>query len=394
MSYFSDQEMNRRLANLRRAMDEQSVEAVLITSVHNTLYYSNFWMIPWGREQGLVIPRDGEPAVIAPRIEYDRPAKMVGDGSGFRDIRIYADNASAIDGWVGLARQVLRDRGITSGRIGIEEDNVSITLHKALCAALPDLEFAEMGYAMMCEQMLKSDEEITLIRDGAEICDLGAQAFIDTVRDGVTEVQVARASVTAMEEEICRRFPGHECDGTFCWAQSGPENTKVAHGLNTDRQIHSGDLLSLNVFPMILGYYHLLERSLVFGPISAEVQKYFEIQVEVHHAGIAALKPGVRLGDIDDAIINPIYEQHGLLENRTFGTGHSFGIMGYWYGRDELGEIRPYNDYVLQPNMVMSMEPMISVDGIGGFKHADMFLITENGNEPLTRFRNDVIVID
>jgi len=118
------------------------------------------------------------------------------------------------------------------------------------------------------------------------------------------------------------------------------------------------------------------------------------VVVEVHHAGIAALKPGVRLGGIDDAIINPICEQHGLLENRTFGTGHSFGIMGYWYGRDELGEIRPYNDYVLQPNMVMSMEPMISVDGIGGFKHADMFLITENGNEPLTRFRNDVIVID
>ena len=101
MGYFSDQEMNRRLANLRRAMDEQSVEAVLVTSVHNTLYYSNFWMIPWGREQGLVIPRDGEPALIAPRIEYDRPAKMVGDGSGFSDIRIYADNASAIDGWGG-----------------------------------------------------------------------------------------------------------------------------------------------------------------------------------------------------------------------------------------------------------------------------------------------------
>ena len=142
MGYFSDQEMTRRLANLRRAMDEQNVEAVLVTSVHNTLYYSNFWMIPWGREQGLVIPRDGEPALIAPRIEYDRPAKMVGDGNGFSDIRIYADNASAIDGWVGLARQVLRDRGITSGRIGIEEDNVSITMHKALCAALPNLEFA------------------------------------------------------------------------------------------------------------------------------------------------------------------------------------------------------------------------------------------------------------
>ena len=393
MAYFSEQEMARRLDRLRRCMEDTGVDAVLVTSVHNTLYYSNFWMIPWGRQQGLVIPREGEPAVIAPRIEYDRPARMIGDGSAFSDIRIYTDNASAIDGWVGLAREVLLERGIRAGRIGIEEDNVSITMHKALCAALPGLEFVEMGYAMMREQMHKSDEEITLIRDGARICDIGAQAFVDTVTQGVTEVQVARAAVTAMEEEICHRFPGEECDGSFCWAQSGTENTKVAHALNTDRQMQRGDLLSLNVFPMILGYYHLLERSLVFGPISDKVQKYFDIQVEVHHAGIEALKPGVRLGDIDDAVINPIYEKYGLLENRTFGTGHSFGIMGYWYGRDELGEIRPYNDYLLRPGMVMSMEPMIALDGVGGFKHADMLLITEDGNERLTRFRNDVIVI-
>ena len=133
MSYFSDQEMARRLANLRRAMDEQSVEAVLITSVHNTLYYSNFWMIPWGREQGLVVPRDGEPTVIAPRIEYDRPAKMVGDGSGFRDIRIYADNASAIDGWVGLARQVLRDRGLPAGRSALRK-TMSVSPRTRHCA--------------------------------------------------------------------------------------------------------------------------------------------------------------------------------------------------------------------------------------------------------------------
>ena len=219
MAYFSEQEMNRRLDRLRQCMDDTGVEAVLVTSVHNTLYYSNFWMIPWGRQQGLVIPREGEPTVIAPRIEYDRPARMIGDGSAFRDIRIYTDNASAIDGWVGLAREVLREGGITTGRIGIEEDNVSITMHKTLCASLPGLELVEMGYAMMREQMHKSDEEITLIRDGAGICDIGAQAFVDAVTEGVTEVQVARAAVTAMEEEICRRFPGEECDGSFCWAQ-------------------------------------------------------------------------------------------------------------------------------------------------------------------------------
>ena len=58
MAYFSEQEMTRRLDHLKRCMEEKAVDAVLVTSVHNTLYYSNFWMIPWGRLQGLVIPRE------------------------------------------------------------------------------------------------------------------------------------------------------------------------------------------------------------------------------------------------------------------------------------------------------------------------------------------------
>ena len=381
--------MERRIARLRSSMESNDIDAVLITSVHNTLYYSNFWMIPWGRQQAMVVPRLGEPAVIAPRIEVDRPEKM----TWCDDVRVYWDTTNAIDGMVGLVGDILSERGIQSGRLGIEEDCVSITLQNVLREKLNNMQLVEMGYSMMVEQMIKSEEEINLIRHGAQICDIGAEAFVSAVTEGNTEVQLARAAVTAMEEEICRRFSGYECDGTFCWAQSGPEHTKVAHALNTDRKISDGDLLSLNVFPMIMGYYHLLERTLVFGSISDKVKELFEIQVEVHHAGIEALRPGVRLGDIDDAAIDPIYEKYNLRGNRTFGTGHSFGIMGYWYGRDELGEIRPYNDYILQPNMVMSIEPMMALDGFGGFKHADMFLITNEGSERLTRFRNDVIVI-
>ena len=381
--------MERRIARLRSSMESNDIDAVLITSVHNTIYYSNFWMIPWGRQQAMVVPRLGEPAVIAPRIEVDRPEKM----TWCDDVRVYWDTTNAIDGMVGLVGDILSERGIHSGRLGIEEDCVSITLQNVLREKLNNMQLVEMGYSMMVEQMIKSEEEINLIRHGPEICAIGAEAFVSAVTEGITEVQLARAAVTAMEEEICRRFPGYECDGTFCWAQSGSEHTKVAHALNTDRKISDGDLLSLNVFPMIMGYYHLLERTLVFGSISDKVKELFEIQVEVHHAGIEALRPGVRLGDIDDAAIDPIYEKYNLRGNRTFGTGHSFGIMGYWYGRDELGEIRPYNDYILQPNMVMSIEPMMALDGFGGFKHADMFLITNEGSERLTRFRNDVIVI-
>jgi creatinase len=315
-------------------MDEIGIDAAVTTSVHNTLYYSNFWMIPFGREQATVVPLGGEPAIVAPLIEYDRPKNM----GWFKDVRIYPDTASSTDGTVRSVMEILSDNGIAQGKIGIEEDHMTLKLLTALQRALPRFEFVDIGDAMMRQRVVKSDEEVTLIRQGAEIAVIGGQAFVEAIDDGVTEVQVARAAVTAMEEEICRRFPDFECDATWCWCQSGVSRTYVAHAPNSPRRIRKGDLLSLNTFPMIVGYYHALERSLVYGPISEEIRIPFEVNVEAHMAGIEAVKPGVRCGDIDKAI-NPIYKEAGLLECRTFGTGHSFGVMGFWYGREEGGEL-------------------------------------------------------
>ncbi|NIQ37177.1 MAG: M24 family metallopeptidase [Proteobacteria bacterium] len=385
---FSEEEMRRRLTGLRGAMEEIGIDAAVTTSLHNTLYYSNFWMIPFGREQAAVIPLNGEPAIVAPLIEYDRPKNM----GRFKDVRIYPDTASSTDGTVRSVMEVLSDNGITRGKIGIEEDHMTLKLLTALRRTLPQFEFVDIGDAMMRQRLVKSDEEVALIRQGAEIADIGGQAFVEAIDDGVTEVQVARAAVTAMEEEICRRFPDFECDATWCWCQSGVSRTYVAHAPNTPRRIRKGDLLSLNTFPMIVGYYHALERSLVYGPMSEEIRRPFEVNVDAHMAGIEAVGPGVRCGDIDKAI-NPVYEKAGLLDYRTFGTGHSFGVMGFWYGREEGGELRPYNDNVLRENMVVSIEPMIAVPDVGGFRHHDMLLVTKDGHELLTKFPRGVINI-
>jgi creatinase len=390
MGLFSNKEMARRLSEAQKVMAKNGIDAIVINSVHNTLYYSGFWMVPWGRYQGMVIPREGEPAVIAPRIEFDRPHRM----SVYEDVRIYWDTQSSVDGIVTIISDVLAERGIHGGVIGFEETFSSYEFHSKLQSGLPTFSLKPVAFDLMRAQKIKSHEELDIMRHGGQICDIGATACVDALKVGVTEVELQRVMINAMELEICKRFPDEECDGTFAWFQSGPVNTTVAHALNTNRKVERGDVLSLNVFPMIVGYYHLLERTLVMGPVSDEVRKYFEIEVEVHHSGISALKPGIRLGDIDDQFITPIYRKHGLEDARTFGTGHSFGIMHYWFGRDEIGEIRPYNDTILEPGMVLSIEPMISIEGVGGFKHADMFIVNEDGIEQLTNYDNGVIVID
>ncbi len=388
MHCFSDAEMQRRLQNLRRLMDFTGLDAVVLTSFHNVLYYSNFWMTPFGRGHYVVVPRRGDPAVIAPRIEFDRPEKL----SWFEDVRIYWDTRSPLDGAIRYVSEVLRDNGIEDGRLGIEEDYIPVSLYRGFETTLPRFGFVDVTHAIMRQQIVKSAEEIAHIRNGAEIATIGAEAFERALEKGVSEMAVARRAVGAMEDEIASRFPDIEHDGTFSWCQFGREHTYVAHNPNTPQTLRDDELISLNVFPMIAGYYHLLERSMFVGKMPDDVRKPLEVCSAAHEAGISAVRPGVRCNEIDDHV-NPIFEEAGYIADRTFGTGHSFGIMGQWYGRDEIGELRPYNDTVLERDMVISIEPMISVPGVGGFRHADMLLVTEDGSEVLTTYQRGVIVV-
>ena len=385
---FSEPERKRRLENLRQAMELTGADVAVITSYHNALYYSGFWMVPFGHLHMAVVPRNGEPTLIVPTIEFDRPASL----SWFKDVRAYSDSAPSLDGAVRLVGEILTDHGMTSGTIGVEEDDMTIALRKGLEKSLPGFAFVDVGEAAMRQRLVKSDEEIALIRQGAEISVVGAHAFVEAVREGATEIQIAGASAAAMEEETCRRFSGLESDATWAWCQSGPARTCLAHAPNTPRAIKKGDLLSLNCFPMIAGYYHSLERSLVYGTLSEPEKTPFEVTAEAHEAGIEAVKPGAKCSDIDRAI-DPVFAAAGLLDKRTFGSGHSFGIMGQWYGREEGGELRPYNDTVLRENMVVSIEPMVAIPGVGGFRHCDMLLVTKAGNQVLTTFPRGLITV-
>lgn len=145
--------MSARYDKLRKIMEDTGVSAVISTSFHNTLYYSNFWMTPFGRGHFAVLPRDGYGTVVAPRIEFDRPTNT----SWFDDVRIYWDTRSPLDGSIRLIRESLGDRGIHSGRIGIEQEYITLGLFESLKIALPDCEFVDVTLPIMEAQIVKSE---------------------------------------------------------------------------------------------------------------------------------------------------------------------------------------------------------------------------------------------
>ena len=123
------------------------------------------------------------------------------------------------------------------------------------------------------------------------------------------------------------------------------------------RKLQSGDILSLNCFPMVQGWYTALERTMFLNHCTDAHLKYWEANLATHYKGLSLIKPGVKCSDIAHelndfvASLDPAYLKH-----RSFGYGHSFGALCHYYGREAGLELREDVETVLEPGMVLSME--------------------------------------
>ncbi len=375
-SPFSEGEMTRRQDAIRGWMGENAVDAVLFTSYHCINYYSGWLYCYFGRKFGMVIDQDNATTISA-GIDGGQPwRRSFGNNLTYTDWR--RDN---------FFRAVAQ---LTDGakRIGIEFDHVNLDYRRQLEEALPGVEFVDAGGPSMWMRTIKSGEEITLIKEGAKTCDIGGGACAGAIAAGVPEHEVAIATTSAMLREIAGNHPYVELMDTWTWFQSGI-NTDGAHNPVTNRIMQSGDILSLNAFPMIFGYYAALERTMFCDFASDEHLRLWEINCDVHRAGLKLIKPGARCCDIAKEL-NEIYRSHDLLQYRSFGYGHSFGVLCHYYGREAGIELREDVDTELAPGMVISMEPMIMVPedkpGAGGYREHDILVVGEDDAEDITGF--------
>jgi creatinase len=373
---FAAEEYEARLAGLRDLMELHGIDACVFTSMHNIAYYSGFLYCSFGRPYGLVVTPT-QSVTISAGIDAGQPWR-----------RSHGDNITYTD-WQrdNYWRAILSVTG--EGRvIGCEADHLTLVQSEKLNGFLKPKRGVDISAGTMTQRMTKSQAELDLIRHGAAVADVGGFAIRDAVREGVRELDVAMAGRDAMELEIAKRFPDAEYRDTWVWFQSGI-NTDGAHNPVTSRKLQRGDILSLNTFPMISGYYTALERTMFVGEVDSASHRIWEINVAAHELGMSLLKPGASCADVT-AQINTFFEEHQVLKYRTFGYGHSFGVLSHYYGREAGLELREDIDTILEPGMVISMEPMLTIPdgepGAGGYREHDILFITEDGNEDITKY--------
>ncbi len=373
---FEVSEYETRIAELRERMETSGATAAVFTSMHNIAYYSGFLYCAFGRPYALVVT-DTDCVTISAGIDAGQPWR-----------RSFCDNITYTD-WKrdNFWRAVASVTG-TGAVVGYEGDHLSLMQRDRLEDFLMPATMVDLFETTMRQRMHKSEAEIALIRQGAQVADVGGYAIRDAVRPGVREIDVAMAGRDAMEAEIAKRFPDAEYRDTWVWFQSGI-NTDGAHNPVTGRFLQRGDILSLNTFPMISGYYTALERTMFVQEVDEASLKIWQANVAAHEYGMSLLKPGVTCAGVTQKI-NEFFAERDLLQYRTFGYGHSFGVLSHYYGREAGLELREDIDTILEPGMVISMEPMLTIaegnPGAGGYREHDILVITEDGNENITGY--------
>ena len=376
---FSNKEYEERLKKIRTVMSKNNLDMIILTSMHNIAYYTGFIYCSFGRPYGCVIT-EKKIVTISANIDASQPWRH-----SFCENIIYTDWKR--DNFLKAIVSII-GRDEPPKNIGIENDHVTLEMKEKFKSLFTSSKFSDVSKDLMQLRMIKSSEEIDIIKNGARIADIGAEEMVKHIKVGASELEIATVGRDKMEMEIAKTYPEAEYMDTWVWFQSGI-NTDGAHNPKTSRKLKSGDILSLNTFPMISGYYTALERTLFLNEINDASLKAWEANITVHKKGLELIKPGAKCSEICKEL-NDLFAQLGYLQYRTFGYGHSFGVLSHFYGRESGLELREDIHTILEPNMVISMEPMIMIPegkpGAGGYREHDILVIKENGTENITKF--------
>ena len=364
----------RVLRDARRA----GVDALIVLAPANTYYVSGFRAITYSRPVLVVVSE--QPVLIIPELEESHARLR----SAIRTIRTYSDMAlggltgkSTSQLGIDLTVDVMRDLGLRGKRVGFEPTSFTVDGHAYLSQAWGEPLVPVKGLVER-QRTVKDEEELHLIRVGCELAEHGMRVEVDDSVPGATEVEIMARGNAAMLEVAARRFPDlHITSGSR--PVSG-EKAVLPHSIPSGRRLRRGDVVIHGTGCVVEGYYSEDERTIFVGSPTSEQRRLFDVMVRAQQAAIDAIRPGVKCKEIDRAA-RGVIEQAGYGPQFMHRTGHGIGIdiheAPYFSASDET---------VLQPGMVMSVEPGIYVDGVGGFRHSDTIIVAESGADVLTKF--------
>lgn len=361
-------ERKARLEKARRLMTENKIDALLLTGGTSMVYFTG---MNWGNSErltGVVVPVKGTPFVVTPKFEEERTIEQVklgplGTGT---DVMTWEEDESPSK----LVADGLRARGISAGKLGVEE-TVKFVFSDNIAQAAPQLRITSGTPITAGCRMIKDAHELELMRLASLVTLKAYEAAYKSLKEGMTQGDFARLVAQAHDK---LGFSGG------AGVQVG-EWSALPHGSITPQVVKEGSILLIDGGCKVEGYSSDLSRTFVLGKASDKMKTVFEIEHKAQAAALAAAKPGVPCGDIDAAA-------RKVIEDGGYGPAYKFFSHRVGHGLGMDGHEWPYlvkgNPLPLEVGMTFSDEPGIYIPGEFGVRLEDDWVVTENGAEMFT----------
>lgn len=362
----TDDERRARIEKAQRLMVENKIAAIYLESGSSLFYYTG---MRWGNSERMfaaVIPARGEIAWITPKFEEARARELIRFG---KDIRAWEEDESPYR----VVAGIFKDRGIRTGRIGMEE-RVRFFLFDGIRQAAKHLEYTSADPVTVGCRVIKSPAEIALMQRANDITIEAFKNAAATLKEGMTQYEFG-ANVRAAFSAL-----GSSGSALIGFGQY----TAFPHGSIQPQKLKEGDVVLMDGGCAVEGYQADITRTFVFGKATQRQRDVWNLERKAQDAAFAAAKPGVTCEAVDaaarkvivEAGFGPDYKVPGLPHR----TGHGIGLDGHEWTNFVRG-----NKTKLQPGMCFSDEPMVAIYGEFGIRLEDCLYITEDGPRFFTK---------
>jgi Xaa-Pro aminopeptidase len=390
----SRREYERRFQTVMEKMRSTRLDALYLTNPKRIQYFTGCSSIFFSRPFGLLLLLDGTTTLIVPKIEEPQILKILKtELYGIDEVISYWEYPGTPHPLDTIA-EVFKKSRLSGKKVGIDGSALADVVGVAdisIQEKLPNVKFVLAKKLVDDMRLIKSPEEIELIKEAAKWSNLAHAFLYEFIKPGISEIEISSKAThyatTVMLKTLGEEYKSYELNWYSAWARfkAGPR-TAFGHGCLSNRKVKIGDNILTSAEGLVGGYANHLERTMIMGEPSDKQKKFFEIMLKAQTAAIETCKPRVKCCDAHKAAMKVIKDAGLNVEVVVHHrSGHGIG----------LDEVEPPflvdgNEEVLQPGMVFTVEPGIYIDGLGGFRHCDTIIITEDGWEDADYYPRDI----
>lgn len=360
----------KRVERLQKYIGEQGLDAMLITSKDAVFYLSGASYDPVERPFIIILRPEGVPSLVVPRLEYEHMMKV----EGFGEIHWYFEYPS-IDGqnWYDYVNKDIGKGAV----IGIEPSMPSVYRE---CLKAKKTVIVDYIDTM---RLVKDASEINAIRLACKWTDYGMRMLHEGLYRGESVIE-ATMHARNIQTGVVKTTDFNYMTSSFLTAAWPAPKSAQPHSLpDLGSRMGDGPIVLMS-FNRVNGYASENERTVFLGEPSDRDRRLFDQMMKAREIALSMVKPGTRCADIDLAT-QDYFKSLGYEDAIRHRTGHGIGL-----GNHEAPFLSAGGDHVLEENMVISIEPALYFDDIGGFRHSDTVLVTKTGYEIMTHYPVDL----